>query len=416
MSKFGDAVNAPVVCLFMTGTERRVPKLPDREGEKWNDERRKGAYQKGERETQRNGRRRGKMTWKQEGEGSRETTTGKKLEASTMNGKAGGKNVKDGVLVVEAKKTFRDKVNRDVKLVPHATRGSERVVDEAEVVKKKIRRSGASSKSERLRDSVDTSARSGASRGGLMLGQEGINLFATVRESLWKEVVLNEGTVEAGARGMRKRDQREVWSREVAATPKVDSGSVAVVSNKLTLFKANIGELVVLKAGVDETRTGGEKRNIEGPKVFERRADGEEVVERNKRVVRVGASIKRGDKLANHFFERRIKFIWENKKQEVVGEERDNEGVNKQDARLNREGRNNGAGARNSIHRFLVGAVENVAEGDFGADSDTQMSGNLAKWEQRPRTNREIKTKQRTSRRRTRGDDAAFVLVDSEAR
>ena len=113
----------------------------------------------------------------------------------------------------------------------------------------------------------------------------------------------------------------------MATAPEVNSGSISVVSNKLTVFETNSGEIVVLKAGADKGRTGSKERDVEGPKVFERRANGEEIIERNERIVRVGSPIKGSNKFADHFFESSIKLAWQNKEKEVVGEERNNKGV-----------------------------------------------------------------------------------------
>jgi hypothetical protein len=49
-------------------------------------------------------------------------------------------------------------------------------------------------------------------------------------------------------------------------------------------FDANFGEEVVFDGGVDEGGTRSEESDIESPKIFQRGAEGEKTIQRDKRI------------------------------------------------------------------------------------------------------------------------------------
>ena len=147
----------------------------------------------------------------------------------------------DRVLVFKTKKTLSHQVDRNVKLVTHATGGSEGVVDKAEMVKKKKVRNDARDRGQRLGNRVDTSTRRGTRDEGLIFCEKRLDFFTAVGKSLWEEEVVNKGVVEGGAGRVGERKQRAVGLREVTTSPEVNGRRIAMVRNKLTFIEANSG-------------------------------------------------------------------------------------------------------------------------------------------------------------------------------
>jgi hypothetical protein len=80
--------------------------------------------------------------------------------------------------------------------------------------------------------------------------------------------VVDNNTIKGAARELREWNQGPVW--EMAPAPEVISCRVSVLGDKAR--KLDVGERKkIVIFSVEEGRTEGKERNIEGPNVFERR-------------------------------------------------------------------------------------------------------------------------------------------------
>jgi hypothetical protein len=155
----------------------------------------------------------------------------------------------------------------------------------------------------------------------------------------------------------------------VAAPPKIDGSSVAVVADGHVKAEINGGEIVVVGGGEDEGGTRSEKRDVERPKIFESRGDVENDAGAKQGGVGVGTPIEGGDNQPDLLLEGSVEVGGEGEKQEVVGEEGDDEGVNKEDAFVGSEG------AENGLVGLCNGRSKNPLQGGIPTNRDAKVGG-----------------------------------------
>ena len=177
-----------------------------------------------------------------------------------------------GVLTQGAEKTGRDiRLGNEI-LMAHAAGGGKGVINKGEVVEEVGGGEGRGGEGEGGGNREETGGRR-REKEGLVGGNERGKLGTTVGGGLGKEIIANEGDVDGGTRRIGEVDESTIF--EVAIAPEVNGGGVAVVADELTATDANGREERVIGRGGNKRGAGGKERNIEGPEVLQRGADGE---------------------------------------------------------------------------------------------------------------------------------------------
>ena len=202
----------------------------------------------------------------------------------------------------------------------------------------------------------------------------------------------------------------------MAISPEVNSGSVAVVTDELAVNNGDRRKAKVVGTRAQKRGADRQKRDVNGPGVFEGGMDGEEERETDKSVVSVGTPIEGSDQLGNQGLERLVEFLGKDEKEEVIGEERHHGGVDVENASEDGEAFDDRTGRPDPSHSFLVGAFEAISKCHFAAYHDTQVRGRPAEWEIGPRTVEKLCAQEVICGAGGRRDNAALVLVYTEAR
>ena len=247
-----------------------------------------------------------------------------------------------------------------------------------------------------------------------MGGDEGGHLGAAVLSSILEENVFDDGLVDHRASVLEQGDQGAVF--EVTVTPKVDSRGVAVVFDELATAEANKGEEVVVGGGSDEGGANGKERDVDSPKVLEGRANREEQVEADQRLVGVGATVERSDQLNNQAANGLIELVRDDEEEGVVGEEGDDESVDEEDPVRNGKVLEDVLGPLQPGDRLLEGALEDVGESDLAADDNPQVGRRGADGKIGSGAAEELSTEGVVGGSRGRGDNTTFVAIDAQTR
>ena len=240
------------------------------------------------------------------------------------------------------------------------------------------------------------------------------DLVTAVFNSYLKVHVLNNRLIHSRACVLEEGSQSSVF--EVAVSPEIHCGSVAVVPNELAVDNGDRGQVEVVGTRAQKRGADRQKRDIDSPGVFEGRADREKEREADESVVGVGTPVEGSNQLGNQGLERFVELLREDEEKEVVGEERHNESVDKENAGEDGEVLDDRTGSLDPSNRFLVGPFKDVREVNFPTHHNTEVSGRPAKWEIRPRATEKLGAQGVISRAGGRGNDATFVFVYTEAR
>ena len=119
----------------------------------------------------------------------------------------------------------------------------------------------------------------------------------------------------------------------MATAPKIDRSRISVVADVHVDTDVKVGKQVIVGRGVvEEGGPNGQKRNVEGPDVFEGQLEGKNVLSTHLGIVSEGTPVEGDDNLGNGTFDFFPNSGWQDKKEPVVGEKGDNEDIDKKDA------------------------------------------------------------------------------------
>jgi hypothetical protein len=203
--------------------------------------------------------------------------------------------------------------------------------------------------------------------------EEGGDFGARVNGSGIEEGILDERLVGSSTCGVGER------IREPSGRWRPRQKSMAAASrwirDELAVLDLNCGELVVVEGGADEGGTDSQEADVKGPRVFEGRADSPEEVGAHQGVVGEGGTIKGDNQFANGSGEGLVEFHREEEEEHEVGEDGDDEDVNKENPLGEGKRADVIAELGEAFEGFLVGFLVDIAEGDLATNEDPQVSG-----------------------------------------
>lgn len=200
--------------------------------------------------------------------------------------------------------------------------GRQSVGDETEMVEEVGWRERASGEKVRSEGGKEGAGGRKVEKGGELVVEEG--------GGFGEEDVRDDGIVER--RAAEVRDGDEVALGCVVAAPVINSGGVAVTADVHVGGESDVREVGVVESGKSEGRADSEEGNAEGPRVFERDGQSEELFCADEGRVGEGGSVKGSDGRVDGVAQNAPDLLGEDEKEEVVGKEGRDEDVGEEDA------------------------------------------------------------------------------------
>jgi len=136
----------------------------------------------------------------------------------------------------------------------------------------------------------------------------------------------------------------------------------------------------------------------------------------NKGFIGVGAPVKGGNNLSDRFLDDSPQLVRKDEEKTHIGEQRDNEDINKKNTFVKGEGRKARAEETKTLRHPVHGGLEDVFQSDVGAYRETQVDRLVEKLEVRPSAVVEVGHEPRVAAPMQGGNNAAFGGVATETR